>query len=163
MPYDVILLPIREYDKLNKLRGIRELIEMANKASKREYVSSGGRESAVRILTSIITAGLISLAMLALLTFVSVRFNLPQTAVMTAVNAIYALGVTICGILAARRASHGGLLRGAGAGILYAVLLYLIGCAVSGHIGFSAAALTGACAALICGIGGVIGINMRKR
>lgn len=140
------------------------MITMANKTSKKDYAPAGGRESAVRVLTSIITAGLISLAMLAVLTFVSVRFNMPQTAVMTAVNAIYALGVTICGILAARRASHGGLLCGAGAGIIYAVLLYLIGCAVSGHIGFSAAALTGAGAALICGgIGGVIGINMRKR
>lgn len=137
---------------------------MANKITKKDYTQNGGAQKVFRMLSGIITAGLLSLAMLALLTLAVIKFNMPQAAVTVAVNAIYALGVTICGILTAKRASKGGLLRGAGAGVLYALLLYLIGCALSGHVGFSAAAISGVCAAFICGgIGGVIGINMKKR
>ena len=129
--------------------------------AKKDYAQDSTK--AVRMLSSIIAAGIISLIMLAVLAFVSVKLNLPQGAVSAAVNAIYALGVTICGIFAAKRATRGGLLRGAGAGVLYAILLYLIGCAISGHIGFSVSALSGVGAALMCGgIGGVIGINMKK-
>ncbi len=137
---------------------------MANKTAKRDYVQQGGAQRALRMLVCIITAGIISLGMLALLAFAAVKMSMPKGAVVVAVNAIYALGVTICGILSARRAVRGGLLCGAGMGAVYALLLYLIGCAVMGRVAFSAAALSGVCAALICGgIGGVIGINMKKR
>ncbi len=77
---------------------------------------------------------------------------------------ITGISVLFCGLMSAKGVGRGGLLNGIIAGVLYTVILYAIGGIITGSLGFNSATVTALLIGLICGgIGGVFGVNMKKR
>ncbi len=81
-----------------------------------------------------------------------------------AVSAITYLAIGVCGFRAARHTGNRGLLSGAIAGLIYVLLLYLVGSIAFGDFSFGSSSALTACISVLCGaIGGLVGINMRHK
>lgn len=94
----------------------------------------------------------------------AVFLSLPDIAVAMVVGAVSDICVGICGFKAARHFSKQGLLSGALTGIFYVLAVYLIGGIAFGNFGISSSALLSAVIRIICGaIGGIIGVNSRRK
>ncbi len=94
----------------------------------------------------------------------AVFLSLSDIAVAMIVGAISDICVGICGFKAARHFSRQGLLSGILTGIFYILAVYLIGSIVFGNFGISSSALLSAIIRIICGaIGGIIGVNSRRK
>ena len=106
----------------------------------------------------------ISVALLFLLSIGATVWNMSSGMVDISITVITGISVMICGLLSARGVGRGGLLNGVLAGVLYTALLYAIGGIITGSLGFNAATITAFLIGIICGgIGGVIGVNTKKR
>ena len=78
-------------------------------------------------------------------------------------NVVTALGTMFSGFAAGRHFSGKGLFFGAGCGVVYTVVLCIVGNIVSGELNFGIPFLTALLIGILCGaVGGIAGINTRR-
>lgn len=109
-------------------------------------------------------AYILSVVLLFLLSLGATIWDMSSGMVDIFITAITGISVLFCGLMAAKGVGRGGLLNGIVAGVLYTALLYAIGGIITGSLGFNVATVTALLIGIICGgIGGVIGVNMKKK
>lgn len=118
----------------------------------------------VHTIKGVVISYFLSVVLLFIFSIIAVYSSLSDYMVNIGVNIITALSLIICGFIAAKGVKRAGLLNGAFSGIMYAVILYFIGCAVNLRFEISLSAVTVFVMSIICGaFGGVLGINTSKK
>ena len=80
------------------------------------------------------------------------------------ITLITCISVALGGFMSARGTGHGGLINGVLAGLIYTIILYLVGGLISRDISFNIVTVIAVALGIICGgIGGVFGVNTSKR
>lgn len=115
---------------------------------------------AVFAVKNIVICFLLTVAILFITACISVVFNSSDTVVALTVGVVTYFCVGICGFRYARRLGRNGLVSGALSGLIYVIVLYLIGCAVSASFIFNTSVVLTVTICIVCGaIGGIIGVN----
>ena len=118
----------------------------------------------VHTVKCLIMSYLLSVVLLFVLSVVAAAKDLGGETVNICITVITGISVIFCGFMTARGAVRGGLINGTAAGLLYTILLYAIGSIVNGSLAFNVATVTALIVGVVCGaVGGVLGINTRKR
>ncbi len=85
-----------------------------------------------------------------------------DTTVRIIANVVTALGTLVAGFMAGRHFSGKGIFFGAGCGIIYTILLWIVGNIFSGSINPGASFFTALLIGILCGaVGGISGINTK--
>ena len=106
----------------------------------------------------------LTISLLFISSVISVFAVLPEAIVSLLVAAVTYISIGVCGFRAARHLGRSGLLSGALSGLIYVIVLYLIGGIAFGDFGISYSSAITMLICVLCGaIGGVIGINTRSR
>lgn len=106
----------------------------------------------------------LTIALLFVASWIGVITSMHEAVLDLVVGAITYISVGICGFRAARHTGNRGLLSGAIAGLIYALLLYLVGSIAFGDFSFSSSSALAACISVLCGaFGGLVGINIRHK
>ncbi len=127
-------------------------------------VNSGFVPGFLFMLKTVLISYVLSVAMLFAASLVATFNALSDTTISITVNIITAFGVFLCGFLSGRHFSTKGIVFGSLCGILYAILLCLIGNLANQSIGFGSAAITALSIGFICGaVGGIVGINTKHQ
>lgn len=106
----------------------------------------------------------LTVVLLLVAAWISTLMTLPREITSLAVSVITYLCIGICGFREAKRIGTNGLLSGAVCGLVYAVILFLIGCIAKGEASFGTATVLTAGICVMCGaIGGIIGVNSGRR
>lgn len=134
------------------------------KSSPKDISGERGVFDVVYTCKGVLISYVISMILLLAVSAVAVYAAMNDGQIRIAVNVVTALSLIVCGFHAARKARRMGLVNGAVAGLIYAVLLYLIGCAVAQQVIFSFSTVTTLILGFVCGgLGGIMGINLRRR
>lgn len=129
-----------------------------------EIPSTGFIPGALFILKSVFISYVFSVVLLFLLSLLATFQAFSDTVIQISVNIVTALGVFWCGFLAGRHFSGKGLVFGAISGIVYALILCVIGIIVSAEPHPGTSALTALAIGIICGaVGGITGINTKRK
>ena len=131
------------------------------------YSSESGADTKVfdfvGMVRSVAVAYVMSIVLLVLTALVATIQSMSDKGIGIMVKAVTAICVVLCGFISGRRAQKGGLLIGASSGMLYTLLLYLIGSLFSGSFVIGINAISVQIIGLVCGAtGGIVGINTRK-
>ncbi len=106
----------------------------------------------------------LTIVLLFLASWIGVLTTMHEAVFNLIVSAITYISIGICGFRAARHTGNRGLLSGAIAGTIYVLLLILVGFIAFGEFGFDFSSALTACMCVLCGaIGGIVGINMRRK
>ena len=133
-------------------------------ATMQKTVNSGFVPGFLFMLKTVLISYILSVALLFATALVATFNPLSDTTISITVNIITAFGVFLCGFLSGRHFNNKGIIYGALCGILYSILLCLIGNLASQNIGFSSAAITALSIGVICGaVGGIVGINTKHQ
>ncbi len=96
--------------------------------------------------------------------WISTLMTLPREITSLTVSVITYLCIGICGFREAKRLGTCGLLSGAVCGLVYVIILFVVGCIAKGEISFGTAAALTAGICVLCGaVGGIIGVNSGRR
>ena len=126
--------------------------------------TDGGMFDIIFGAKNIVICFLLTIVVLFVASWISVMVNLPEAAVALVVSIITYLCVGICGFRSARHSGSNGLLAGALAGLVYVIILYIIGCIAFAEISFSMSAVLTAVICIVCGaIGGIVGVNTKSK
>ena len=88
---------------------------------------------------------------------------LSDTGIIILANIVTAFGTALSGFMAGRHFSSKGIFFGAGCGIIYTVILCIIGNIISANINLGISFLTALLIGIICGaVGGIAGINTKR-
>ena len=133
-------------------------------SSVRDISGEGGILDFMYAVKSVLSSYIVSIVLLFIAAVVITATPMSDFGIGICVNVITALSLIVCGFLVSRKARSRGLLNGAGAGLLYTVLLYVIGSLVTQDFSLGMSTVTALSLGVICGgIGGVMGINSRRR
>ncbi len=106
----------------------------------------------------------LTIALLFLVSWIGTIFAMHEAAFGLVVNTVTYISIGICGFRAARHTGNRGLISGMLAGFFYVILLYFIGSIAFGEFSFDSSSALAACISVLCGaIGGLVGINMRRK
>ena len=115
------------------------------------------------MLKAVAISYIISLVLLFAAALIATYSAFSDTAIRISANIVTALGTLIAGFMSGRHFSGKGLLFGAGTGIIYTLLLCIIGNILSGSINIGSSVLTALLIGILCGcIGGIAGINTKR-
>lgn len=115
------------------------------------------------MIKAVAVAYAVSVALLVLAAVIATFQSMSDKGIGIMVNTVTALGVTMCGFLNGRRSARGGLIAGAVSGVIYTLLLCLIGNLATKNMTFGVNAITAQIIGIVCGaVGGIIGINTKK-
>ena len=134
--------------------------------SRSGYTSAdeGKRFDVVHTVKCLGISYIISVLLLLLLSVLATTMDMDSKTVNGCITGITAVSVIICGFMTAKKMGKGGLINGVIAGVLYTVLLYAIGSIVIGSFNFNIATVTALIMGIVGGgIGGVMGVNTKKR
>lgn len=130
----------------------------------KDIQTGGGMLDLIFGAKNILMCFLLTILVLFVASWISVMVNLPEAAVALVVSVITYLCVGICGFRSARHTGSNGLLAGALAGLVYVIILYVIGCIAFAEISFSTSAALTAVICVVCGaIGGIVGVNTKSK
>lgn len=130
----------------------------------KDIQTGGGMLDLIFGAKNILMCFLLTILVLFVASWISVMVNLPEAAVALVVSVITYLCVGICGFRFARHTGSNGLLAGALAGLVYVIILYVIGCIAFAEISFSTSAALTAVICIVCGaIGGIVGVNTKSK
>lgn len=123
-----------------------------------------GRLDLVFAAKNIVLSFALTIVLLLAAAWISTLMTLPKEITSLTVSVITYLCIGICGFREAKRLGTCGLLSGAVCGLVYVIILFLIGCIAKGEIDLGAAGAMTAGICVLCGaIGGIIGVNSRRR
>ncbi len=135
--------------------------------SRTNYIKENGENKSFNIVHLCKCLGLsyiLSVVLLFLLSLGATIWDMSNDTVNTMILVVTGISILFCGAAAARGVGRGGLLNGVVAGVLYTALLYAIGGIITGSLGFNLATVTALLIGIICGgIGGVVGVNTKKK
>ena len=131
--------------------------------SNQNVSNDGGFASGILFMfKTVFVSYIISVAILFLAAIFATYRSMSDTGICILANIVTALGTLISGFTAGRHFAGKGLLFGAGCGVIYTVILCIIGNIVSGTINLGVSVLTAIVIGVLCGaVGGIIGINTR--
>lgn len=128
-----------------------------------EIQNTGFIPGALFILKAVFISYAFSVVLLFLLSILATFQAFSDTVIQISVNTITAIGVFLCGFMAGRHFSGKGLVFGAVSGIVYALILCVIGIIVSAEANPAGSAFTAIAIGIICGaVGGITGINTKR-
>ncbi|MBQ9757349.1 MAG: TIGR04086 family membrane protein [Clostridia bacterium] len=129
-----------------------------------EVNDSGIASGIIFMLKTVLFSYLVSVVLLFLASILATFQAFSDQAISIVANSVTALGVFLCGFMSGRHFSSRGLVFGAICGVIYAVLLLIIGNLASGTMSFGTDALTALAIGIICGaVGGIVGINTKRQ
>lgn len=129
-----------------------------------EVNDTGIASGIIFMLKTVIFSYLVSAILLFLGSILATFQAFSDQAIAIIANSVTALGVFLCGFMSGRHFASRGLIFGAICGIIYALLLMIIGNLASGTMSFGTEALTALGIGILCGaVGGIVGINTRKQ
>ena len=132
--------------------------------SPRDISGENGIFDVVYTLKGVLISYIISIVLLLLVSVIATYAAMPEAQIRIAVNIVTAVSLIICGFRAARRARRMGLVNGAAAGLIYTILLYVVGSLITRELSFTLSTVTTLILGFICGgLGGVMGLNMRRK
>ena len=103
----------------------------------------------------------LTIVLLFLVSVVGVFASLPEAVMKLLVSAVTYTTIGICGFFAARHIRRGGLVSGAISGLIYTIVLYLIGSIVNGDFSLNSSSAIFALISVLSGaLGGIVGINL---
>lgn len=115
-------------------------------------------------LKNLIVSYLISVVLLFVTAILATYLNMPDNILNIAVIVVTGLCLIITGFRSAKHCGRNGLLNGIIAGLVYTVILYLIGCAVNRGFAFTMSTISALIMGVVCGgLGGIIGINTKAK
>lgn len=115
------------------------------------------------MLKAVALSYIISFVMLFAAALLATFQSFSDTAVYILANLVTALGTAIAGFTAGRHFDSKGIFFGAGCGIIYTLILCIIGNIVSSSIHTASSFLIALAIGVICGaVGGIAGINTKK-
>ncbi len=115
------------------------------------------------MLKAVFVSYIISLVLLFAGALIAAFGAFSDTTIRILANVVTALGTLIAGFMAGRHFSGKGIFFGAGCGIIYTLLLCIIGNILSGSINIGASFLTALLIGILCGgVGGIAGINTKR-
>ncbi len=118
----------------------------------------------IHLFKCLVFSYVLSIVLLFILSVIATVWDMNNTGISISVWAITGISVLLCGMMSARGVGRGGLINGVIAGVSYTALLYAIGGIITGSLGFNSATVTALLVGVICGgIGGVLGVNTKKR
>ncbi len=129
-----------------------------------EVNDTGIASGIIFMLKTVLFSYLVSVVLLFLVSILATFQAFSDQLIAIIANSVTALGVFLCGFMSGRHFASRGLIFGAISGIIYALLLLIIGNIASGTMSFGAEALTALAIGILCGaVGGIVGINTRKQ
>jgi len=115
------------------------------------------------MLKAVALSYIISFVMLFAAALLATFQSFSDTAVYILANLVTALGTAIAGFTAGRHFDSKGIFFGAGCGIIYTLILCLIGNIISTCINHGSSFFVALAIGIICGaVGGIAGINTKK-
>lgn len=121
------------------------------------------RGSVISVLVGVVGALLVSLLLLSMFSIVMTIRDLPSVVILLLACVSIAGGAFVGGMVAARLIRNRGLLTGAVTGLTFFLILYLTGL-IMHQAGMDVWLLVKVAVAMLAGgIGGITGVNMRKR
>ncbi len=115
------------------------------------------------MLKAVAISYIISLTLLFAASLIATYGAFSDTAIRISANIVTALGTLVAGFASGRHFSGKGIFFGAGTGLIYTLLLCIIGNIFSGSINLGASFLTAMLIGILCGsVGGIAGINTRR-
>lgn len=138
---------------------------MAKTGAKVQEISGEGKFFDIMYaLKNLVITFLVSIILLFLTAVAATYVSMPDSMVRIAVIVVTGICLLFTGFRSARHGGRGGLVSGIIAGLLYVVILYCIGCAVSKDFGFTSASLSTLILGITCGgLGGIIGVNTKHK
>ncbi|NLM50124.1 MAG: TIGR04086 family membrane protein [Clostridiaceae bacterium] len=122
-----------------------------------------GKRPVMKFAKSILTALIVSLALLVILSVIITYTSVPENAIGVSVDVISVFGVFLAGLLAARNVENKGWLYGLISGAIFMVLLLLIGYLVFDGVPFRNFNIFLVIMCLLSAVlGGMIGIGTKK-
>lgn len=129
-----------------------------------EVSDTGIASGIIFMLKTVLFSYLVSVVLLFLASILATFQAFSDQLIAIIANSVTALGVFLCGFISGRHFASRGLIFGAICGIIYALLLLIIGNIASGTMSFGRDALTALAIGILCGaVGGIVGINTRKQ
>lgn len=130
-----------------------------------EFQSEKNVIGAVKIVAkTVVMAFLITIILMGVLALLICYTSLPEEAVTPSVYVLNYFSVFLAGLFSAAKSGRKGFVTGGIAGVLYMLLVYLLGFILFGGITFSKDIMMMLLYCLITGmIGGIVGINISKR
>lgn len=123
----------------------------------------GFASGALFMLKTVFFAYILSFVLLFVSAIIATCNSMSDTGIYILTNIVTALGTMFAGFAAGRHFSGKGLLFGAGCGVIYTVVLCIIGNIVSGQLNFGIPFLTALLIGVLCGaVGGIAGINTKR-
>ena len=114
------------------------------------------------ILKMVAFSYIVSLVLLFFAAIIATFNSMSNTGILVLANVVTALGTLFAGFSAGRHFSGKGLLFGALSGVIYTLLLCVVGNIVSGSLNFGTSFLTALVIGVLCGaVGGIAGINTK--
>ena len=131
--------------------------------TKGTFVQSGSLDI-IYLLKNTAVGFVLTIVLLFLVSVLGVFASLPEAVTKLLVSAVAYTSIGICGCRAARHVHSGGLISGAISGLIYIIVLYLIGSIVNGSFSLSSTSLITALISILSGaVGGIIGVNIRYK
>lgn len=125
---------------------------------------NGGLFDIAFIIKNTAVGFVLTMALLFIASVLSVVAVLPEAIVSLLVAAVTYISIGVCGFRAARHSGRSGLFSGAISGLIYVIVLYLIGGIALGEFGISYSSALTMLICILCGAtGGIIGINTRSK
>ena len=126
--------------------------------------SNEKRFDIIHTAKSVGIAYLVSVILLFVLSVGATVCDMEGKTVNVFITLITCISVALSGFMAAKGVGKGGLINGIVAGVIYTVMLYLAGGLINGNISFNTATLVAIVLGILCGgVGGVLGVNTKKR
>ncbi len=119
--------------------------------------------AALFMLKAVAISYIISLILLFAASLIATYGAFSDTAIRISANIVTALGTLTAGFMSGRHFSGKGIFFGAGTGIIYTLLLSVIGNIFSGSINLGSSFATALIIGILCGaVGGIAGINTKR-
>ena len=133
------------------------------KTSQKQGYNGGFTSGLLFMIKAVGISYILSVIMLTLAAVFAVYRGLGDVGISVLANVVTAIGTAFSGFMAGRHFDSRGLIFGAGSGVIYTVLLCIMGNIVSGSLNFGVSFLTAFLIGLICGaVGGIAGINTKR-
>ncbi len=115
------------------------------------------------MLKAVVISYIISLVLLFVASLIATYYAFSDNAIRISANIVTALGTLAAGFASGRHFSGKGIFFGAGTGIIYTLLLSIVGNIFSGSINLGSSLITALIIGILCGaVGGIAGINTKR-
>ncbi len=140
------------------MKGAFYMLNLGQTATKSTPVSA-----LLFMLKAVAASYIISLVLLFAASVIATYGAFSDTAIQISANIVTSIATLLAGFISGRHFSSKGIFFGAATGMIYTLLLFVIGNIFSGNINWGTSFLTALSIGILCGaVGGIAGINTRR-